>query len=95
MTNIRALTQTFVISACMALGLWQLAPAQAPASFSMGFRALVLIPFGTLCPLLTGGCLVHSLMERRSISAAAVFRAVCILLTLCAAAVFFYLRHTG
>ncbi|MDL2316940.1 hypothetical protein LJC59_07685 [Desulfovibrio sp. OttesenSCG-928-A18] len=70
MQSPRTLISTLVISLCLSLGLLQFAPAAAPASFTLGFRHLVLIPFGGLCTLLSGGCLLHDVLQRRGQSGA-------------------------
>ena len=72
--------------------MWQFAPAGAPASFSLGFRHLVLIPFGVLCPIFSGGCLLHELLLKKYRGAARCLHSAGVILT-CALAVLFSWSH--
>lgn len=89
----RPLAHVFVISLSVSFGLWQLIPAGAPASFIMGLRSLVLVPFGVLCPVLSAGCLLHDLVNRRNPGIARFIHGGGVAFLLTVAFVLLWLRH--
>lgn len=92
MNNTRSLAQAFVISISISFALWQFFPA-GPGQLSSGFRALVLLPFGAVCPALSGGCLLHDLLRQRSAWAARLLKGAGAFLVLAAIVGIIYL-HT-
>lgn len=88
----RDLARTLVISVALSVGLLQMAPTGVSSAFSQGMRHLVLIPFGILCPLCAGGCLLHERLAATRPRRAALLRAAGIALLAAAAAVLFWLR---
>lgn len=87
MNSIRPLLQASAIPLCIGLGFAHPLPAGAPVASFPGLRAPMLAPFGLLVPLVSAGCLLHTLFEGRRPKLARAVERAGKLLALCIAAV--------